>query len=77
MNNKEIIREYFNRLITLSNQIRKNNKSLTELMKIEKVLRTFTPKFDHIVLVFKESKNLNEINIMKLKASLYNINVMT
>lgn len=61
MNNKEIIREYFNRLITLSNQIRKNNKSLTDLMKIEKVLRTFTPKFDRIEVVFKESKNLNEI----------------
>lgn len=77
MNNKEIIREYFNKLITLSNQIRKNNKSLTDfIMKIEKGLRTFTSKFNHIVVVFKESKNLNEINIMKLKASLKSTTLM-
>jgi len=39
-------------------------------MKIEKVLRTLRPRFDHIVVALEESKDLDTMKIEQLQASL-------
>jgi len=47
----ELVSQYFDKLINLTNQIKRNGDTITTLMKIEKVVRTVTPKFDHIVVM--------------------------
>jgi hypothetical protein len=50
--------------------MRRNSETVTDLMKIEKVLRTLTSRFDHIVVALEESKNLDEVKVEDLQASL-------
>jgi len=62
MTDIESMSQYFGQLINLTNQMRKNGETLTNLMKIEKVLRTPTSRFDHTLSVpnyksFWEEKN--------------------
>lgn len=62
MEEGEYVSQYFDKLVNLvnlANQMIWNDDAITGLMKIEKVLRTFTPRFDHIVVVLKESKDLD------------------
>lgn len=48
----------------------RNADTITDLMKIEKVLRTLTLSFDHIVVALEESKDLDMMKIEELQASL-------
>ena len=70
MTEGETVNQYFVRLTSLTNQMVRNGEKISDLMKIEKVLRTLTPKFDHIVVAKEESKNLDELKIEELQASL-------
>ncbi|PNY05002.1 putative copia-type polyprotein [Trifolium pratense] len=70
MNESETVSQYFVRLTSLTNQMVRNGETISDLMKIEKVLRTLTPKFDHIVVAKEESKNLEELKFEELQASL-------
>lgn len=45
-------------------------ESINDLQKIEKVLRSLTVNFDYIVIPVKETKNLVEMKLEKLQASL-------
>lgn len=47
-----------------------NDESITNLQKIEKVLRSPTTNFDYIVVSIEESKNLAEMKVEELQASL-------
>jgi len=48
----------------------RNGEIVTDLMKVEKVLRTLAPRFDHIVVALEESKDLDSMKIEELQASL-------
>lgn len=45
-------------------------ESITDLQKIEKVLRSLTASFYYIVISIEESKNLVEMNVKELQSSL-------
>jgi len=45
---KEYASQYLNKLFTLTHQMQRNGEKVTDLMKIEKVLRTLTSLFDLI-----------------------------
>lgn len=47
-----------------------NDESITHLQKIEKVLRSLIPNIDYIVVSIEESKNLDEMKVVELQASL-------
>jgi len=70
MEEEETISHYFDKVVNLSNQMARNGDSITDLMKIEKVLRTLAPRFDHIVVALEESKDLDSMKIEELQASL-------
>jgi hypothetical protein len=44
--------------------------NLNEQEKVEKVLRTLTSKFEHIVVTIEETKDLSEIKIEDLQSTL-------
>lgn len=64
MNDDEEISKFFSRLMMLTNQLKKCGEKITELHKVEKILRSLTVKFDHIVMDIEKSKGISE---MKLK----------
>lgn len=70
MNDQESVAEFFIRLLSVTNQMKSCGEQLTNLMIVEKVMRTLTPRFDHIVVAIEESKDMAEIKVEELQASL-------
>ncbi|GAU37126.1 hypothetical protein TSUD_278780 [Trifolium subterraneum] len=70
MNDQETIAEYLARMLSLTNLMKACGEALSDRSKIEKVLRTLTEKFDHIVVAIEESKNLATMKIEDLQAYL-------
>lgn len=56
-------------MVLLTNQMSCVDK-ITKLQKIERILRAFTYKFDHKVISIKESKNISEMKLEELQATL-------
>lgn len=54
----------------LENQMKPCGETILKLQKIEKVLRALIAKFDYIMVVIEESKNLSEMKLEELKFSL-------
>ena len=70
MEENEGIGYFFNRLQVLANSMKGYGEKFTDLMLIEKVLRSLNPKFDHIVVAIEESKDLESMSIDELQGSL-------
>ncbi|XP_019427229.1 PREDICTED: uncharacterized protein LOC109335549 [Lupinus angustifolius] len=70
MEMSERIAQFFNRIISLTNQMKACGEVIKDQTIIEKVMRTLTPNFDHIVVAIEESKNLAELKIEELQGSL-------
>ncbi|XP_058746568.1 uncharacterized protein LOC131619496 [Vicia villosa] len=56
-------------VINLTNHMTRNGETFTDVMKVEKVLKTLTPRFDHIVVALEESKDLDSMKIEELQAT--------
>ncbi|XP_019433216.1 PREDICTED: uncharacterized protein LOC109340097 [Lupinus angustifolius] len=70
MEESDSVAEYMTKILTLTIKMRSCGKVLKEKSIVEKVLRTLTCKYDHIVVAIEESKNLEELKIEELQASL-------
>jgi len=70
MEENEGIRDFFGRLQVLTNSMKGYGEKFTDLILIEKVLRSLNPKFDHIVVAIQESKDLESMSIDELQGSL-------
>jgi len=57
MEEDETVSQYFDKVINLTNQMKRNGETVTDVMKVEKVLRTLTSRFNHIVVALEESKD--------------------
>ncbi|XP_073221473.1 uncharacterized protein [Cicer arietinum] len=70
MENNENVIDYFNRVQTITNQMKANGEVMTEVMIIEKIMRALTQRYDHIVVAIEESKNLDTMKLKDLQSSL-------
>ncbi|KAK2404089.1 hypothetical protein QL285_053465 [Trifolium repens] len=70
MKDDEKISDYFTRLVTLTNQMKNCGSNLEEQETVEKVLRTLTSRFDHIVVTIEETKDLSEVKLEDLQSTL-------
>ncbi|KHN21328.1 hypothetical protein glysoja_024828, partial [Glycine soja] len=61
---------HFEKIAVLANSMKGCGEKFTNLMLIEKVLRSLNPKFDHIVVAIEESKDLESMSIDELQGSL-------
>ncbi|XP_019414583.1 PREDICTED: uncharacterized protein LOC109326347 [Lupinus angustifolius] len=66
----ETILEYITKIISLTNQMRSCVEEIKDQQVVEKVLKTLTSKYDHIVVAIEESKNLEEYKVEELQGSL-------
>ncbi|XP_019429847.1 PREDICTED: uncharacterized protein LOC109337347, partial [Lupinus angustifolius] len=70
MEANEKVGHFFNRIVTHMNAMKAYGEKITNQSVSEKILRTLTPNFDHIVVVIEESKNLEMLKIEDLQGSL-------
>ena len=70
MSDQETVVDYFNRMQLLVNSMKTCGESLSDQMIIEKILRTLSPRFDHIVVAVEESKDLERLKIEEVQNSL-------
>jgi len=68
--NEENISNYYSWLVIMVNNLWRNREKMEDVWDMEKLLWSLTPKFEHMVAVIEESKNLKEISIEKLLGSL-------
>jgi hypothetical protein len=56
--------------MVMINQMRKNGEVLTDARITEKILRSLYPKFDFVVVVIEESKEVDKFMVDELMSSL-------
>ena len=62
--------EFFSRILAITNQMNAYGDKQSDLGIIDKVLRTLTPRFDHIVVAIEQGQNLQEMKIEELQGIL-------
>lgn len=66
----ESVHEYFARTLTIANKMRVHGEKMEDVVVIEKILRSMTPKFDYVVCSIEESNDLDTLSIDELQSSL-------
>ncbi|KAG6394895.1 hypothetical protein SASPL_145486 [Salvia splendens] len=66
----ETITTYFARVMTIANQMRSYGEQMSESTIVEKILRTLTERFNYIVVLIEESKDIDSLTIDELQSSL-------
>ncbi|CAL5340443.1 unnamed protein product [Camellia sinensis] len=70
MKNGESIADFLSRVMTIVSQMRSYGEKISDETVVAKVLRSLTPKFDHVVAAIEESKDLSVFSFDELMGSL-------
>ena len=70
MKESETVEDFYNRVITMVNQMRLNGESLDDKRVVEKILRSLTRKFEYIVVAAEESKDVSTLSLENLLGTL-------
>ena len=70
MTNGKSIADFLSRAMTIDSQMRTYGEKISDETIIAKVLRSLTPKFDHVVVAIKEAKDLSILFVDELMGSL-------
>lgn len=66
----ESVNEYFSRTLTIANKMRIHGETMGDVIIVEKILRSMTPKFNYVVCSIEESNDIDTLSIDQLQSSL-------
>ena len=66
----EGLSEYFSRVLSVANKMRTYNEQMQDVTVVEKILRSLNEKFNYVVCLIEESKDINQLSIDELQSSL-------
>ncbi|XP_019450627.1 PREDICTED: uncharacterized protein LOC109352898 [Lupinus angustifolius] len=66
MDECEKISEFFTRIITQTNVMKSCGEKIEDAKIVEKILRTVTPRFDHVVVAMEESGKVERMKVEEL-----------
>ena len=70
MKNGESIADFLSRAMAIVSQMRSYGEQVSDETIVAKVLRSLTPKFNHVVAAIEESKDLSVLSVDELMGSL-------
>ncbi|GAU23070.1 hypothetical protein TSUD_183690 [Trifolium subterraneum] len=70
MEESETVNDYFTKVIKLVNQIKNCGEVIEAKFVVSKILRSLTPRFDHVVAAIETSKRISEISKEELLGTL-------
>ncbi|XP_051143416.1 uncharacterized protein LOC127259847 [Andrographis paniculata] len=70
MKENEMVRDFFSRVAEIINQIKSCGEEVPEKKVVEKILRSLPHKFEHIIVVIIETKNLRTLTQFELMGTL-------
>ncbi|XP_019435907.1 PREDICTED: uncharacterized protein LOC109342365 [Lupinus angustifolius] len=70
MEESDRIGEYFTKILTITNQMKGYGESISDLMIIEKIMRSLPQRIDFIVVAIEEAKDIATMKIEELQSSL-------
>ncbi|KAG6503330.1 hypothetical protein ZIOFF_035641 [Zingiber officinale] len=70
MKDTENVKDYFSRIMEILNQLKSCGEVVSDRKIMEKILRSLPQKFEHVVTVIEEMKDLAEVSIYELMGSL-------
>ncbi|GKD38530.1 hypothetical protein Tco_1258737, partial [Tanacetum coccineum] len=66
----ETVQEYLARISSIVSQMRAYGDKVADEIVVAKILRSLSPKFDHVVAAIEESKDLSKYSVNELMGSL-------
>ncbi|WVY93645.1 hypothetical protein V8G54_032733 [Vigna mungo] len=63
------VSEFFSRVITVANQMKTYGEKISDVMIIEKIMRSMPAAFDHIVVAIEESRDMEKLKIEELQSA--------
>ena len=70
METTETVDVYINKVLALTNQMKTNGETYSEQTKVEKILRSLTPRFEHFVAAIEEANDISKMIVRLLSGSL-------
>nr|XP_048331640.1 uncharacterized protein LOC125422966 [Ziziphus jujuba var. spinosa] len=70
MKSGELVSEYFSRTMAITNKMRIHGEKLEDVAIVEKILRSMTVKFNFVIYLIEESKDVDTLSIYDLQSSL-------
>ncbi|XP_047179954.1 uncharacterized protein LOC124846677, partial [Vigna umbellata] len=70
MEDGDKVSEFFSKTLSVVNQMKSCGNIVTDLMVIEKIMRSLPSTFDHIVVAIEELRDLGKLKIDELQSSL-------
>ncbi|PNX94022.1 equilibrative nucleoside transporter 3-like protein [Trifolium pratense] len=70
MEDKETVSDFFTRVAKIVNEMKACGETVTSSMRVEKILRSLSPRFDYVVAAIEEYKDLDSMKVEELQGSL-------